>query len=724
MPTSSDPWIPSSGARVNTSCVVSVYRYVPDNAAGDRLESLPNVQCLSIQVTEGNDPGIASFRYDMTYPGGPGRVEEALNSSVVGDLVVEINDRLVVYVLRPDGVTECMFDGTVLAFSGNLGQSTEEVFFQAVGIARKLWSTPIGGAIYRSQFALDDPDTDVRTDLIAVFNEDGLPNRLSEDLSELSSGKTYHVFVDPKLVRDPDVRSYWSIDTAVRYLLYTENASETYVTNPEQDVIEDALVARIPIEGVAFDYDDLATYDRKTIIAPNVPVTGRDLGGMVEGLIHEHGFGMTYDLTVQITGGEPLPLTTIKFFSPQGTPKKLLYLQAVGSSLSKLESNVAEMKVSRDLLPVVNNWEVHGALEKYEITVVLAPGFPMETSDGDATNLKRYDKSNSGFDLSYADSYRVFVANEAGDGFYTNTSNAIDTSSYLDLETVLGIINHDGTMETSPDLYVPRRRVPLSKLISRDAKGVQYKPRLYISTDYAGDYPGLWDGTGTWQQVTTSEWSLLRDRIGIRITSKTPNSWNIGESPNAGDPYRAGIVKAVEALSGTWGDEFFLRLTCVIEGDRVVKGYANRVSTSATPSDTVTRIVDARDRYEGNFLAAWSEFNEDDVELIDRDDTDNATAEAEARCLATESGVMQGTFTIPYITTYYQIGDRITGIVGRGLSMRTDGNATNEVPAYPTVNGLRWNFAGEQTTTIEISDAGSGRFKYSRRAVQERRYAP
>ena len=61
---------------------------------------------------------------------------------------------------------------------------------------------------------------------------------------------------------------------------------------------------------------------------------------------------------------------------------------------------------------------------------------------------------------------------------------------------------------------------------------------------------------------------------------------------------------------------------------------------------------------------------------------------------------------IPYITTYYQVGDRIQGIDGRNVSLQTNvGIDQGEAPSYPWVVGVSWIFEGDrQQTVIQLSD--------------------
>jgi hypothetical protein len=160
----------------------------------------------------------------------------------------------------------------------------------------------------------------------------------------------------------------------------------------------------------------------------------------------------------------------------------------------------------------------------------------------------------------------------------------------------------------------------------------------------------------------------------------------------------------VEDQASTGATHFALRLTCVIEGDRVISATADRSPASPTQF-TISRQVDARDRYARHVIAAGSEFNVTSEEIVSRDDSLDALSEAYARRTANESGEVAGTVVIPRFTQAYRIGDRICSIQGRDLSLRTNAGApTEETEVYPVVVGLRWDFDGHQRTVLQLSD--------------------
>jgi hypothetical protein len=375
-----------------------------------------------------------------------------------------------------------------------------------------------------------------------------------------------------------------------------------------------------------------------------------------------------------------------------------LHLQARGEDLDPERSNVAGLDVGRDLDECCNRWIVEGAPHRYEVSLILAPGFPADQVGTDVANLGRFKTTAATFDTgSDRDKYRLYVYNEDGTGYYSTGLYSIIT----------GIPSLDAILTAGN--YTPRRRRPIGTLLTTDVDGKHLKAELAVSTDYAWANTSLttpvpWDGTGTWQ-VVHGGWELLDDRLGIRITAEDPNAWKVGASKVSGAPFPSGKVNGVEAQATYQsGKSFALRLTCVIEGDVGVKGDATRRDASPLPYDVVRRI-DARDRYRNEFQTYPSAFNFAGATSVVRDDDDAAQAEAEAARDATDAGQLHGSVTIPRFTMYYEIGDRIDSVDGRGLGFRTDGGADANAAIYPTVVAVTHEFEPQQVTHLDLSDS-------------------
>ena len=677
---------------------VGVYRYQPTDFPSFQL--LPNIRVLSIQFREGPDPGLARFRYvfDSANPTtDPTSFEQALSVDCNLTNVVQNDERLVVFKYNSDGTTDPIFDGFAQVPELSLAPSQELVSFVAFGVSVRAWDTPIGGALMRNS---DDPTkvSDVETDLVTYFNPAGRPNATPVGADATNDlGNTYPTFLDPLVVRSPDLRKYWTLCMSVRYLCYQLNADETYIKNPDGACIDSLLDSRSPNAGVQVNPADPTQFQSQPILVPDYPATGKPWPLALYELLEPNGFGMAFRLETDDSGS---PVTRLDLFRRQDASSnsyKELYLQLPGDFLDPARTNLAEAKLARDTSRVANIYSVESRPARYEASFVLAPGFPISPSDAsDANTLKQFDRADPSFAQVNRDKYRLYVFDETGEGHWDFNS----TSMKANATSLVALLGSDGA-NSFP--VVKRRRVPSGVLFTTDSNRKPLKARLSVSNNYTGLTPGLWDGSGTWQNIVGG-FELLQDRLGIWVQVSNPNGWNIGLSTLPGMPYPTGIIKGIEDQANTTATHFTLRLTCVIEADNTVKATADQRPSSST-SFGVTRRVNGTNRYAKHVISANSEFNITNNVVLVRDDTAEALAEAEARRLAGEAGEVAGSVTVPRITTAYRIGDRIRAIRGRDLSLRTNAGApVDEGEVFPAVVGLSWEFESKQQTTLLLSD--------------------
>lgn len=700
-----DPWLLDPAPLKTDATAVGVYR-ITGSAGSLTYQALPNVEVVSVQQQAGPDPHSAVFRYDLdaNLDGAPEDVTEALNTAFTGDLVVNPGDRIGVLVERPsDGQLFWWFDGSALFFGGDLGPGMA-AGFHGTGRGKRLWDTPVPGALWRSS---SDPENasvpDVPTDMIAQFNPLGNGNASpSTGDRDAMTDFAYPVWLDPNLTtaNDTDGIAYprmWTLPMAVANLLYRNN-DQTFVANPRRSSLDGLLFAREPLDGPGppFDPANPATFTQVDIHAADVPLNNKGLAPLVQELIGPHNFDVRFDLSTR-TNGEPQ--TTFSCYLKQGAAAKFLYLQD-GDQLDLGASNCPESEMVRDLKGTANVVTIEGGLIQYEASFVLAPAFPMAA--GDAANLDAYSTSDAAFATTAAyNAYRTFIFDEDASGHYAN-GTALKLTFAPNLEDLFGAAV-DGV-----DQYVPRRRKPIGKLHTLDDLKRPLSYRLSISTDYTGFYPHLWDGTGHWHHINEAA-TLLPDRIGVRIGIDNPNKWEIGKSTVGTDPFKPGIVKVVQSLAApdTENPAFFLRLTCVVEGDHVLTCRAGRTANSPLPYDVEQR-VDARDRLHKKIVAANSELNVGGDAITRVDDGPDGVAEAISARQASEAGVFHAQVRLGHLTDYYHVGDRIAGLAGVGVSFRTDSGGTSQTPVYPLVVSRQWDFLA-QTTQLELSDEGLSR---------------
>jgi hypothetical protein len=224
--------------------------------------------------------------------------------------------------------------------------------------------------------------------------------------------------------------------------------------------------------------------------------------------------------------------------------------------------------------------------------------------------------------------------------------------------------------------------------------------------------------TGTWQEVSSNGWNLLPDRLGIIITVDDPETWNIGKPPNGVAPngkpwpYPDGKVRGISAAV-TLNDApatkvFVLRLTTVIEGDFGLDTHAKRRDASPL-SFTVQRRVDATDHFHYDLIDASSAYfppGKNALSIKVRDDTTRALAHACQLRSAHEFPPLAASLEIPMLDFSLEIGDRISRVNGRDVSLLTNsGSEQQEPPSYPYVVAKTWNFEGAaQKSIYQLSD--------------------
>jgi hypothetical protein len=709
---------------------IGVFLY--DRSADDAgcYTLLPNIRCEQIQYKEGVEPPAARFSYILdelaaTNSGWPSQFDQVWPLTVApSPYVVSNNDELVVLAFLPDNMTRVLFDGLARVPQTDLSPVSQNVIFVAVGVAIVCWNTPIGGRIERNA---DNPQigANVQTDLPVRFNPAGtgtraiggyLPNCTPDgyDVGEGGMGP-YPVFVDPNIDRSPDPRSFWGLSKAVRYILsnYNTQTLGSLVDNPDYGILDALLQNRQPLLGSEFfDPSNAATYRTDHNRIRDYDATNRPWPEVIAELLAFYGFGMRWVCSTDASGRPDNSLDFYRKDAAGPTDPKQIFLPATGANVGASLANVADLHAAFDYQAVANSFYIESAPERYEISVILAPAFEPVAGDGAAANRVQFRKS--ALDASSATAttrakYRFYVADECGDGHWSLAdgqwlTSPVDFSSVFQLPTV----NSDKV-----PAYVRRYRPGRNTLFSKDLNNKPLKAQLAMSRDYAGaDPPCVWDTmSGTWQQIDGG-WTLMEDRLGIEVTVDDPEAWNMGKPPagsSAQEP--SGVLHGITSIANPSttieSDKlFWLRLTTVIEADYGIEATAARRDASPMPS-TIVRRVDARDHFHRDVVDGSSAFNDSPgTDQVVQDDTDAAIAHACQLRTAHEFPPLAAAVTIPMLVDYIRVGDRISLINGRDVSLLTNaGIEQGEAPSYPYVVGLTWNFQGaKQVTTLQLAD--------------------
>ncbi len=697
------------------------------------MEPMPTVRWTEISYRKGPYPPRATFRYAYRADGSPTAPFEAvlpINKWTWTDDTISIDDRLVVATIDDDGQVAYLFDGFVQIPEGSISGKGYTLAFQAQGAAIRCWDTPLIGSIRRHADAVDDTDNDVWCKAMpARVNPEGRPNCVAGDWLDIdrdaywpSTGARYPVFYDDQMPRfaaaleaSRPISSKWTIAQVARYILACGNGDRPYVDYPDGSAVERALSAFVPLADGTMSYGPIYCKD--------MVISGKPWPNALNEVISHHGFTFAFRLGTK----DGLPHNYLTFERERDTataPIKSLYLQS-GGIVNPALSNVKAFGLAVDGTQIVNAYWVDSKPDEYEIGIVLAPGFRIDPGDVDDDTTFLTSNTSPTADR---DKYRLFVADECGEGHWDLLSGAwVDLQPFTGFEHIWG-----------PE-WVRRRRPGYGPCFSVDDLGVAKKPQLAIMYGYNAavekanppflpTYAGA-DGAGAGMVIipVKGSWTLETKRLGVRLAGEDPHAWSIGKLSDD----NAAILDDWSAFSvdGTvdvvkWFSEFdttspalnaYLLLTCVVRADRRVSpSLARRRKTSPTRYE-VARYVDGHDRYKAQAVHVSSNYARTETSLTDRgddstfariftrDDSEAALQYAEGLRSAKECPSMAGSVTIGRITNQYFVGDRIDAIVGR-MSLQTNIPGPNEEPRYPMVVGVTWKHEPEQVTVLQLDD--------------------
>jgi hypothetical protein len=739
MPTGSFDLSPVPGGQAVQALPIVVALYEPGGE--NPYTILPNIFCLRIDYREGPEPPLARFQYMMgdllqAALGWPSQFEKLWPIDAQGDYVVMTDDRLVVLTQVPpaeadqDPETVVLFDGFAQVPQADVSAGSQGVTFVAQGVAIRLWDSPILGRVQRGadMAATTDGSDDIFVDLPCRFNPAdnsigdyggyvGNSVALSDFTSDPDIGD-YPVFIEPLIVEGHVAETnYWFISDAMRYLIATEPsgkdvAGNEYVQYPTLDSLDDILGTYAPPDDGLLNSGDaqesnvkIRDYDASNKAVPDV---------MAE-LLRYGGFVMVYTIE---TDDDDLPKTSLKIKRRDGlstTAPKLLYLAESGAtSLDLAANNASALHLARDLNAVVNEWDIETALQQYEVTVYLAPLFQPASGDGSAANVTKWYSSNLTNATDEARRmYRWYGVDECGDGHWNADESSWVTGMIMDFDPVFPP-NEDSDQTTWVARYRPAQRT----LVSKDASGKPLKAVLEVDVDTLNTDPHLLSSAdmGTWTPVTKG-WQLLDDRLGIEVTIENPEEWHTGQIKGAAAavPVLRGVSWVADPLTDS-NKSVKLRLTTVIAADIRIDASAKKRVSSPTQF-TRRRAADGKDHFQYCVIDKSSIYyatqkdkdgnpSDGTNPLVVRDDTAAAKTHAEQLRAAHEFPTLAGSATVPFLTDYYQIGDRIKIVQGRNASLQINvGIDQGEAPTYPWITAFAWDFAGDkQQTILQFSD--------------------
>ena len=443
-------------------------------------------------------------------------------------------------------------------------------------------------------------------------------------------------------------RGEWSLADAVASLLYHLNSAKTFI-----------------------DYPDYATLQSILSIGPKlrdvrIPL-GTSLPAALDTILIPHGFNWYLNYT---TASKP----TIAIFRIGSGTTKSLKLQAPGGTLDLTQSNVNRLSIDSNIADSFNQVTVIGDFIRREVTLPLYPAWSADTD-----TLEPYQLAKDGPDFDDNQStWRLWIANEAGDldPLVQRLGQYPTVPQLADEEVFDAVVDHRRTIED------PITRITLDPASGAGANATRDQ-RIPVLVEYSTDAapPYLW-------KPAEDGWSvkICPDQIGV---------------------YFDGHDIPVELYEA--GNNHRLRITGVVAGDTRLKVTATRSATNAVNGRTFEKVLFMPDKWQDikrqpNFGFA-SRFVHGDYPADERDDTAAALAYAEKIRDQNHFADLSCEFRLPGWHDEYKIGDLLSEVDGRELSL-------NAAPAGSTVNRYvqiverRFEMGSAGPETVLIVDRG------------------
>ena len=447
----------------------------------------------------------------------------------------------------------------------------------------------------------------------------------------------HHVWGDPESFRTDEAETYQE-ETLSRWTLKEAVKAVCWLCNPDETYIKN------PNDMSAFDTFDP---EPENVVLP----WGKYLPEYLDGLLHPLGFNWCLSLTQSGTATEK----RITIFRRGEGSELTLPMQAIGGTLDLGSTECDSFDLSTDVGGLANEIKLRGSRYQYEVTIELYRGW-LETAD--TLTESQLDKSNP--DSQYAANpfaWRLWVANEAGDWNSTRTGTQPIPAAPRDW-SAYGVL-------------VPRRRM-IEDCLTYAEDGKRRPPLLE-----------WWNPDASEWQVVPPSWSytIYQTQMAIEFVGDRPPSELIASGTSAK-----------------------LRVTCTMTGDVAIEETA--VKRIDTPNGRkVVAGIDVSDRYHYRTIATTgdlaSQLNSGSDPADTRDDTSDLLSLAEQIRADEESARMSGSFGLIGLNLSYWIGDLLTEISGRAISLNR--NSASGTPKYLQVMGVSWYPQQQRTRLVTVA---------------------
>ena len=353
----------------------------------------------------------------------------------------------------------------------------------------------------------------------------------------------------------------------------------------------------------------------------------------------------------------------IVFFKIGEGEEKELKFPAVGSILDPGDANVNQLAVTNSIGDSFNKVTVFGDYETAEVTMPLFPGWPAESDAIDYADLA---KDGAQYP-THVNAWRLWIANEAGD-----IDPAIERLGQTPVVPDLG---------TFFTIATPHRRTIGEPLTYQNDEeiGDNKKQRRPIRVEYSVD------GGSTWQPTELQGWTikLCPDQIGVYFDGH--------DVPQ--ELYDA------QSLAR-------LRITGTVKGDYRVPGLAAKASYAVNARENEQVLLMPE-----KFQHKWRQTDGDFASKLTGDadekfDQTEATTYAEKIRDQNHHAEIDCEFRLPGWHTEYKIGDLITKIAGREISLDA-ASPSSPVKRYVQIVERRFEMSQNGgPSTVLIVDRG------------------
>jgi hypothetical protein len=468
----------------------------------------------------------------------------------------------------------------------------------------------------------------------------------SSKLRSNVGGNTINLWIHPEAADDAvgadyhlQTRQEWALKEAVMAICWELNQQQQFVDNPTQADVDSALSSAPPVRDL------------------RIPL-GVSLHQALDTLLIPNGYNWYVDYKTDALKPQ------IKVFTIGSGTQKELKFQAVGSTLNLDNSNLNQFEVSNAIGDSFNRVIVLGDFERAEVTLDLYPAWPAADDSINPEDIAKDGPQYPGKETVW----RLWIANEAGD---------LDPGI-----TRLGQLPAVPQLQDVFSKYFPHRRViedPLTYWSENDYGGDNdRKQRFPIKLEYSTDAGYTW-------QPEDPEWTvrLCPDQIGVLFDGN--------EIPTI-------LYEA--------GDQARLRITGTVAGDARLKADVPKQSGAVNGRD-FQQVLAVPDKFVKRWRQEYglyaSVLTDTGNPADERDDLAEARSYAELIRDRNHYADVTCEFRLPGWHDEYKIGDLLTKIAGREISLNA---APTGYTRYVQIVERRWEMGSGGPSTVLIVDRG------------------